>query len=274
MEDPKKFHKPNKEYYNYPQNNYKARGISFFAFVVSVFIYISIFYIFNLSPSTLFNNAKFWFLISNTLILIIAADYGSFSSSNDNKQDAYDEYLAHSEAAKSYSEIAKKINVVVDDKRQEDHSLMQENKEVVVIVDQESETPEEKRQIVAKTDQELMSDNLGSSTTQEEEDIQEKTIVVYEENKTSKQQQARPYKRSKSEKEKRVVMDESYKKNDHVLRRSETEKIDQEKYDHDVEYDTNNEYLTMSDEDLNRRAEEFIQRINRQIRLQARAYNN
>lgn len=282
MEDPKKLYKNDKEYYNYPQNNYKAKDMSFFAFIFSVFVYISVFYIFNLSPSTLFNNAKFWFLISNTLILIIAADYGAFSSSNDNKRDVYDEYLAHSEAAKrrssslsfesEYSDIAKKTNVVVDKKRQEDHSPMQEKKKERVIADQEGEIREKKLQIVAKHDQEL-NKNLGN-TTQEEEDIQEKTIVVCEENKTSKQQ-AKTYRRSKSEKDKRVVMDESYNKNSDrlLMRRSETNIVDHENYNNHVEDDIN-EFSTMSDEDLNRRVEEFIQRFNRQIRLQARAYNN
>ncbi|PON87890.1 hypothetical protein TorRG33x02_162690 [Trema orientale] len=145
---------------------------------------------------------------------------------------------------------------------------MQERKEEVVIADQESETPEMELQIVAKNE---MNNNLGI-TTQEEEDIQEKRIVVCEENKTSNQQ-AKTYRQcNKSEKAKRVVMDESYdKKSDHVLRRSETKLVDQENY---VEDDDNNEFSTMSDEDLNIRVEEFIQRFNRRIRLQARAYNN
>ncbi|PON72664.1 cotton fiber protein [Parasponia andersonii] len=271
MEDPKKFYKNNKEYYN----------LSFFAFIFSVFVYISVFYIFNLSPSNLFNNAMFWFLISNTLVFIIAADYGAFSSSNDNKRDVYDEYLVHTEAAKrrssslsfesEHSDVAKKTNVVVDQSRKEDHSLMQEKKEERVIADQETEIPEKKLQIVAKNDQEL-NKNLGSTT--QEEDIQEKTIVVCEENRTSKQQ-AKTYKRSKSEKDERVVMDESYNKNSDrlLMRRSETNVVDQENYNHHVEDDIN-EFSTMSDEDLSRRIEEFIQSFNRQIRLQARTYNN
>ncbi|KAF4381859.1 hypothetical protein G4B88_001154 [Cannabis sativa] len=100
MENPMKFYKPNnKEYYYYNYYNYNKLGnkgmVSFFASILSVFIYTSIFYYtFNLSISTLFHNSKFWFLISNTLIIIIAVDYGAFSSSsslNDNTQHPHDE---------------------------------------------------------------------------------------------------------------------------------------------------------------------------------------
>lgn len=65
-----------------PRHNeaYGGRLSSLVAFVFCVFIYISIFYLFNISPSSLLNDSKFWFFISNTLIFIIAADYGSFSS--------------------------------------------------------------------------------------------------------------------------------------------------------------------------------------------------
>ena len=81
--------KPNKSSKEYHQ---KANGMSFYAFLFSIFIYISILYIFNISPSTLFNTTKFWFFLSNTLILIIAVDYGAYSSSKE-KQDFYQEYV-------------------------------------------------------------------------------------------------------------------------------------------------------------------------------------
>ena len=44
------------------------------------FHYISIFYTFNLSPSSLLNANKIVFFSTNTLILIIAADFSAFSS--------------------------------------------------------------------------------------------------------------------------------------------------------------------------------------------------
>lgn len=255
MEDPKKPYKP------------KVKGMSIFPFIFSIFIYISIFYKFNLSPSTLFNNTKFWFLISNTLILIIAADYVAFSSSKD-KQGVYNEYFMHNEVRRSsssfvleYQEIAKKSNVNTQ-KREDSVEKMQEKRE------NESKPLENKMQIVAINEHEK-----PTSMTQEDQDhIQEKRIVHvgrksdYETKKNINEgRQNSIYRRSKSERVKKVVIDES--KNSVGLRRSETEK-----YDPKTEGEVMNEFSNMSDEDLNRRVEEFIQRFNRQIRLQAREY--
>ncbi|KAG6416743.1 hypothetical protein SASPL_124181 [Salvia splendens] len=66
---------------NLEKTEKKSNLNSFYFFLVFIVMYISTFYIFNLSPSTLMRTTKFWFIMSNTLILIIAADSGAFSPS-------------------------------------------------------------------------------------------------------------------------------------------------------------------------------------------------
>nr|GMD08136.1 DNA ligase 1 [Ipomoea batatas] len=78
----------------------KTNGISLWAFLLSIFIYISIFYTFNLSPMNLLRSTKFWFFISNTLILIIAADFTVFFSSR--KSDFYQETACFSPSFEAY----------------------------------------------------------------------------------------------------------------------------------------------------------------------------
>ncbi|XP_047966844.1 uncharacterized protein LOC125211181 [Salvia hispanica] len=85
----KKFHKnPKKQSLGkVKMNNPNLK--SFWAFLSSLVIYICVFYTFNLSPSTLIYTTKFWFFISNTLILIAAVDFAAFSSAK--RHDLLDE---------------------------------------------------------------------------------------------------------------------------------------------------------------------------------------
>ncbi|XP_030973139.1 uncharacterized protein LOC115993012 [Quercus lobata] len=209
---------------NYPQ---KAKGLSFYASLFSIFIYISVLYIFNLSPSALFYNTKFWFFLSNTLILIIAVDYGAYSSSNE-KQDLYQEYVKRTQVKNVPSFVPQYQKIVKQSTPKQKVDSFQEKREVIV---QEVQVfPERNLQVVIKSDSEKPS-----------EDLREKI-------------KAKTYRRSKSEQAKRVVIDES---KNIITRSSETEKNEE------------NEFSTMSDEELNRRVEEFIQRFNREIRLQS-----
>ena len=70
--------------------------------------------------------------------------------------------------------------------------------------------------------------------------------------------------RSKSESSKRVMFDES--KN--IIRRIETEK-----YEPPDSIEENDGYAKMSNEEINAKVEEFIQRFNKQIRLQGKFYS-
>ncbi|GAV89179.1 DUF761 domain-containing protein [Cephalotus follicularis] len=216
---------------DYPQ---KAKGMSF-AFVFSIFIFISIFYIINISPSTLLNNHKFWFFISNTLILIIAADYGTFSSCKQ-KRDLYKEYMINSQARNTSSFGPKYQEILEKNIPKEDIDDLLDKKEVIV----------QKKQVAA---------NFMDIVINSEFDIQEKMLEhapkIESECCDKKNIKSRNHGRSKFDKGK------SY---NNIFYISEAENNESRKED--------NEFSNMSSEELNRRVEEFIERCNRQIRLQ------
>ncbi|XP_031129671.1 uncharacterized protein LOC116031570 [Ipomoea triloba] len=260
----------------------KTNGISLWAFLLSIFIYISIFYTFNLSPVNLLRSTKFWFFISNTLILIIAADFTVFFSSR--KSDFYQETASFSPSFEAYMQ---RRNSVEKNNTQEKVVLEitppEEIKCVIFhsrneheVVAKEMGTDE--HEVVAKemgTDDHevVVAKEMGTVTKNDSENCYEcksfqgansNSLQVKAQNPVQHEAKKREAKRSNSEVG--ILLEENEeeeKRNNNGLQRSLSEKYNLKNVEE------NNEFSDMSVEELNRRVEEFIQRFNRQIRLQA-----
>ncbi|XP_061370053.1 uncharacterized protein LOC133312799 [Gastrolobium bilobum] len=250
------------KYHKTKDHTHKAKSLSFFASIFSLFIYISIFYIFDLSPYALFNNNIFWFFMSNTLILIIAADYGAFSSSKQ-KQDLYEEYAKHSQARNYVSSYVPKYDEQVDKKgispkQEPDSEMLQEKKETISDHNNDQIIPERVLEIVEQNQPKKHSERSNKKKpVLHDLQVDDDGYKEFEEKETP----TRIYHRSKSDRlnrAKHVVNEERM----YSVRRSETMKKE-------AKVEEENEFSTMTNEDLNRRVEEFIQKFNRQIRLQA-----
>ncbi|XP_057471152.1 uncharacterized protein LOC130759981 [Actinidia eriantha] len=236
-----------KKFQSYSQ---KGNGVSFWAFLFSIFIYISIFYTFNLSPSSLLNTNKFWFFITNTLILIIAADFSAFSSSR-KQADLYEEYVKKSRAnsfppfQSQYREIVKAI--IPQQKGENSQESQEKIKEVVNV--HKSKFPVNKLELVILNDLEKPSDNYQENMP----------VFVPETGGEAREEKKIEARRGRRTSDKGIPVINNEKKI--ILHTSEPEKQEPNEEE--------NEFSTMSDEELNRRVEEFIQSCNRQIRLQA-----
>ncbi|KAK3005614.1 hypothetical protein RJ639_015704 [Escallonia herrerae] len=259
----------------------KANVISFWAFFFSIFIYIYIFYIFNLSPSTLLNTNKFWFFISNTLILIIAADFGAFSSSSE-EENCYVESANHDAASTNVSSCDHlPYPKTVGTPLLEVDTSQHEKKKELMVAHHKSEVPEDKFEITVKDDTKKSIERDSSHYSMPKVINEGKMIPAFDEKddpeKPSESSQEKALELAKKadditcdekKAEPKTVRSLSHKaqgaaedeKRNVILERSATEKRKG-----DIT-ETDDEFSTMSDEELNRRVEEFIQRCNRQFR--------
>ncbi|XP_043687741.1 uncharacterized protein LOC122638956 [Telopea speciosissima] len=220
----------------------KSNRFSISAFLFFIFFCFSMLH-FHPSPSKLFHNTKFWFFLSNALILIIATDSGAFSSSK-HKDDTYEEYLMNNRA---------RINVSSNSKPTTATSFIKElppppppQPEKSLVIDTESKKlPESMPEDVSykSGNFESLEDNKAETRREQETHVEDDGCETKE------------IRRSKSEEWISVTGNENKKS----LSRSVTEGHEQSSEE--------KELWAMSDEELNRRVEEFI-RFNRQMRLQ------
>ncbi|KAH1050435.1 hypothetical protein AAZX31_08G095100 [Glycine max] len=220
------------KYYKPKDHTQKTKGFSIFASVLSLIIYISLFYIFNISPYTLLNNYIFWFFLSNNIILIIAVDSGVFSSL-EQEQDPYEQYHVS-----NYQQVDDKkcINPKMGGEMVQEinkYTITENNTvpECVIEVVVQNELPKEIS--------EGYSNNVKRPLL---------PLEVHDSDRACKEKHVPA--RFKCDRPHRIkrVNDESMKR-----RRSATTKIE-------AEVDEENEFNSMTNEELNRRVEEFIQK--------------
>ncbi|XP_049371504.1 uncharacterized protein LOC125836371 [Solanum verrucosum] len=238
IENPIKLSKLRNNNINIPQK--RNSRLSFWAFVFSICMYISIFYIFNLSPYTLISTTNFWFFISNTLILIIAVDFNfgsNFSSSSSIDQEySLQEY---------YMKICQEKSTITSSPSFNYSPYTIEKMEIIIPYEEE----------------ERIKDVVHIENNKQKDEEQ---IINIIDHKNEKKGEVKFY-RSNSEL-KAIIPAEKNEKILKRIQRSKSERYNDLQVNGDEEI--NDEFLDMSVEELNRRVEEFIQRFNTQIRLQ------
>ncbi|PHU25781.1 hypothetical protein BC332_04113 [Capsicum chinense] len=258
IENPIKLGKFRNNINNISQKRNTTR-LSLWAFVFSTIMYISVFYMFNLSPYTLVSTTNFWFFISNTLILIIAADF-NFGSSSSDQEYLFQEYMKNCQEKSTITTSTSTFN----------YSPYNAIDKMEIII------PREEVVMITKEEEDIKDVVLVENDKQEEEIINtiNEENEIYQEDKKEKKVKCT---RSKSDL-KAIIMVETNENNDEkkinngIIQRSKSERYDFVANNGDEEI--NDEFSEMSVEELNRRVEEFIQRFNRQIRLQAASRKN
>ncbi|CAH8347849.1 unnamed protein product [Eruca vesicaria subsp. sativa] len=246
---------------------------SLFPFLLSILTYILIFYVLDVSPFSIFNDTKILFFISNALILIIAADYGVFAERENH--DFYGEYTAAMRIDPRREHSGYEMGLVeVTMKREKQEKAVRGKEPTRYLLHKEVEVPEKTLQVVSENKliekHEPATERNSHKTISKRETCDARNLVSPKPYGRSKSDKARSerrhretkhgpksYGRSKSEDSSRWMVVHKWKKANEEA---------EEKWENVSE--ESEEFAKMSNEELNRRVEDFIQRFNRDIKRQ------
>ncbi|EFH38900.1 hypothetical protein ARALYDRAFT_497369, partial [Arabidopsis lyrata subsp. lyrata] len=270
------------EPYKPKKQQYKLYS-SLLPIILSIFTYILIFHVLDVSPWSIFNDTKVLFVISNALIIIIAADYGAFTDKENH--DFYGEYTASMTRGARENPRPENLGYRVDmaeeikNREKQEELTGERDLQLQYLPNKKAKVPERIIQAVSKN-------QPRNTTIQKFEPMTEKNIPI----KAAKEEtcmNSKPYGRSKSDKARGSMVTKESRRQDikhrpksydrsqsdsskwmvvHKVTKAEEMEMATKKWENVRE--ESEEFSKMSNEELNRRVEDFIQRFNRDIKRQ------